>query len=71
MITTDATQFLFLKYNKHMTDRREKVSFKATEAVPKTVAVEFYTKTGEKVQFKAVKEVPKTVKVEFYANKKK
>lgn len=53
-----------------MANRREKVTFKATETVPKTVAVEFYTKTGEKVHFKAVKEVPKTVKVEFYAKKK-
>jgi hypothetical protein len=54
-----------------MAERRQKITFKATTTVPKTVSVEFYTKTGEKVNFKAVKEVPKTVKVEFYGKKKK
>ncbi len=54
-----------------MTERRQKVTFKATKEVPKTVKVEFYTKSGEKVAFKATKEVPKTVKVEFYVKKKK
>ena len=54
-----------------MTQRREKITFKATKEVPKTVKVEFYTKSGERVAFKATKEVPKTVKVEFYVKKKK
>lgn len=54
-----------------MTQRREKVTFKATTTVPKTVVVEFYKKTGEKINFKATREVPKTVKVEFYAKKPK
>ncbi len=54
-----------------MTDRREKISFKATKAVPKTVTVEFYNKDGQQVSFKATKGVPKTVKVEFYAKRKK
>jgi hypothetical protein len=54
-----------------MSVRREKISFKATRAVPKTVKVEFYNKRGGRVSFKATKEVPKTVKVEFYAKKKK
>ena len=54
-----------------MTQRREKITFQATKEVPKTVKVEFYTKTGEKVAFKATKEVPKTVQVEFYVKKKK
>lgn len=49
---------------------KQKVTFNARKEVPKTVKVEFYTKTGEKVAFKATKEVPKTVKVEFYVNKK-
>lgn len=51
--------------------RREKISFKATQSVPKPVEVKFYTKTGDRVSFSAVKDVPKTIKVEFYAKKKK
>ena len=54
-----------------MAGRREKISFKATKAVPKTVSVEFYKKSGEKVSFKATKSVPRTMKVEFYVKRKK
>jgi len=50
---------------------REKISFKATQSVPKPVEVKFYTKSGEKVSFTATKDIPKTIKVEFYAKKKR
>jgi len=50
---------------------KQKIVFKAVKDVPKTVKVEFYTKSGEKIAFKAIKDVPKTVKVEFYAKNKK
>ncbi len=54
-----------------MSNKGERVSFKATKMVPKPSRVEFYTKSGEKVSFKATKQVPRPVKVEFYAKKKK
>jgi hypothetical protein len=51
--------------------RRKKVSFMATEKVPKRVPVSFRTTKGEKVSFRATKKVPKRVKVEFFAKRKK
>ena len=51
-------------------NKRERISFKATEKVSKPVIVKFNTKKGP-VSFKATEKVSKPVIVKFYAKKKK
>ena len=50
--------------------RRQRVSFKATQVVSKPVRISFQTKSGREVSFKAEKSVPKIVQVEFLARRK-
>ena len=54
-----------------MSNKTEKVKFKAHEKVKKPARVSFKTKDGEKVRFTAEKTVKVPVTVSFTARKKK